>query len=112
MPGRLWAWQPNPWAARGITTRETDVLQLVAEGLASRQIAAQLRGSPQTVEKHVEKLLRKTGARSRNRRLAVRLSASIFACKPAARPADPAERDDITRSRGPHGQTRYSEDRR
>jgi DNA-binding CsgD family transcriptional regulator len=57
--------RPNPWAAAGITSREADVLRLVTDGLANKQIAARLRLSPRTVEKHVESLLRKTGARSR-----------------------------------------------
>jgi DNA-binding NarL/FixJ family response regulator len=41
------------------------VLRLIAGGLANKQIAARLGLSPRTVEKHVESLLRKTGARSR-----------------------------------------------
>ena len=41
------------------------MLRLVADGLANKQIATRLRLSPRTVEKHVESLLRKTGARSR-----------------------------------------------
>jgi DNA-binding CsgD family transcriptional regulator len=57
--------RPNPWVAAGITAREADVLRLVAGGLANKQIAARLQLSPRTVEKHVESLLRKTGARSR-----------------------------------------------
>jgi DNA-binding CsgD family transcriptional regulator/tetratricopeptide (TPR) repeat protein len=57
--------QPNPWASAGITDREADVLRLVAEGLTNKQIAARLNLSPRTVEKHVESLLRKTGAPSR-----------------------------------------------
>jgi DNA-binding CsgD family transcriptional regulator len=57
--------QPNPWVAAGITAREADVLRLVVGGLANKQIAVQLHVSPRTVEKHVESLLRKTGARSR-----------------------------------------------
>lgn len=55
----------NPWAAEGITDREADVLRLVIDGLANKQIAAALGLSPRTVEKHVESLLRKAGARSR-----------------------------------------------
>jgi DNA-binding CsgD family transcriptional regulator len=70
--------QPNPWAAAGITAREADVLRLVADGLANKQIAAQLHLSPRTVEKHVESLLRKTGARSRTGLVAA-------ASQPAAR---------------------------
>jgi DNA-binding NarL/FixJ family response regulator len=49
--------------AAGITAREADVLRLVAGGLANKQIAVGLHLSPRTVEKHVESLLRKTGAR-------------------------------------------------
>lgn len=56
---------PNPWAAQGVTDREADVLRLVIDGLANKEIAAALRLSPRTVEKHVENLLRKTGTRSR-----------------------------------------------
>jgi DNA-binding CsgD family transcriptional regulator len=56
---------PNPWAGRGVTDREADVLRLVIAGLANKEIAAALRLSPRTVEKHVENLLRKTGAHSR-----------------------------------------------
>ena len=63
--------QPNPWVAAGITAREADVLRLVADGLANKQIAARLHLSPRTVEKHVESLLRKTGARSRTGLVAV-----------------------------------------
>ncbi len=56
---------PNPWAGEGVTNREADVLRLVIVGLANKEIAAALRLSPRTVEKHVENLLRKTGAHSR-----------------------------------------------
>jgi DNA-binding CsgD family transcriptional regulator len=56
---------PNPWAGEGVTDREADVLRLVIAGRANKEIAAALRLSPRTVEKHVENLLRKTGARSR-----------------------------------------------
>lgn len=55
----------------GITVREQEVLALIAGGLSNKEIAATLRVSPRTVEKHVESLLRKTGTRSRTQ-LAVR----------------------------------------
>ncbi len=57
--------EPNPWSAAGVTGRESDVLRLIGEGLANKQIAVRLHLSPRTVEKHVESLLRKTGSRSR-----------------------------------------------
>jgi DNA-binding CsgD family transcriptional regulator len=55
----------NPWASEGVTDREADVLRLVIDGMANKEIAAALLLSPRTVEKHVESLLRKTGTRSR-----------------------------------------------
>jgi len=49
----------------GITAREAEILELVAAGLANKEIAARLHLSHRTVEKHVESLLRKTCATSR-----------------------------------------------
>ena len=43
-----------------LTTRETDVLALLAEGLTNKEIAGRLYLSPRTVEKHVERILAKT----------------------------------------------------
>jgi len=51
--------------AGAITLREREVLGLVAEGLPNRSIAARLYLSPRTVEKHVERLLAKTGTANR-----------------------------------------------
>lgn len=42
-----------------LTNREEEVLQLIAEGLANKQIAAELRISIKTVEKHRQNLMRK-----------------------------------------------------
>jgi DNA-binding CsgD family transcriptional regulator len=62
---------PRRWAGLGITAREADVLDLVVQGLANKEIASTLLLSPRTVEKHVESLLRKFGARSRTHLVAV-----------------------------------------
>jgi DNA-binding CsgD family transcriptional regulator len=45
----------------GVTVRELEVLELVAQRLGNREIAARLFLSPRTVEKHVASLLLKTG---------------------------------------------------
>ena len=42
-----------------LTSREAEILQLVAEGNSSKQIAVELSISPKTVEKHREQLMRK-----------------------------------------------------
>jgi DNA-binding NarL/FixJ family response regulator len=53
------------FAELGISRRESDVLGLVRDGLANKEIAERLYLSPRTVEKHIESLLRKTSSRSR-----------------------------------------------
>jgi DNA-binding NarL/FixJ family response regulator len=55
VPGRL--------LALGVTEREAEVLRLAARGLGNREIAERMFLSPRTVEKHVERLLAKTGLR-------------------------------------------------
>jgi DNA-binding NarL/FixJ family response regulator len=42
-----------------LTDRETEVLQMVAEGLTSKQVASRLGLSPRTVENHVQSTMRK-----------------------------------------------------
>jgi len=50
---------PPELAALGITSREADVLALVAEGLTNREVGERLFISTRTVDKHVERLLLK-----------------------------------------------------
>ncbi|HEX2273560.1 MAG TPA: AAA family ATPase [Acidimicrobiales bacterium] len=52
-------------ARLGITAREADVLSLVAEGLSNKEIGGRLYLSARTVEKHVERLMLKTGCANR-----------------------------------------------
>jgi DNA-binding NarL/FixJ family response regulator len=49
----------------GLSTRENDVLRMLAEGLTDREIAAALVISPRTVETHVSNVLRKLNVRNR-----------------------------------------------
>lgn len=49
----------------GLTARETEVLGLLAEGLANKQIARELSISPKTVGNHVEHVYSKLGVSSR-----------------------------------------------
>jgi DNA-binding CsgD family transcriptional regulator len=64
----------NLWPEAGLTGREADVLALLVQGLANKEIAGRLGVSPRTVEKHVESVLRKTGAKSRTELIAAALS--------------------------------------
>jgi NarL family two-component system response regulator LiaR len=54
-----------PAPAEPLTERETDVLRLLARGLANKEIALQLGISEQTVKSHVRNLLNKLGVASR-----------------------------------------------
>ena len=51
--------------AYGLTFRELTVLHLASSGRADKEIAATLGISPQTVNKHVQRILHKMGASSR-----------------------------------------------
>lgn len=58
----------------GLTAREVDVLQLVARGLSSKDIARELVISPKTARNHIEHIYVKIGVSSR-------VEASLFAIK-------------------------------
>lgn len=58
-------------AAHGPTAREKEVLQLISDGLANREIGERLFLSEETVKSHVRHLLAKLQARSRAHAVAV-----------------------------------------
>ena len=57
--------RPRTSHALGISTREIDVVRLVAEGLSNKEIAKRLHVSVRTVETHVRHILTKTGLDNR-----------------------------------------------
>ena len=54
-----------------LTPRENDVFRLLAEGLEQNRIATILAISPRTVATHIERILRKVGAKSRAHAVAI-----------------------------------------
>jgi DNA-binding CsgD family transcriptional regulator len=67
VPRRRQGSTPVPYQLRalGVTGREVEVLELVADGLTNREVAARLYLSPKTVDRHVSNLFDRTGRRSR-----------------------------------------------
>lgn len=57
---------PPDLRSMGVTSRELEVLRLLAEGAANKDIASRLYLSPRTVERHVANLSVKTGASRRS----------------------------------------------
>jgi NarL family two-component system response regulator LiaR len=55
----------TPERTEALTDRETDVLHLLAEGLANKEIAQELRIGEKTVKTHVSSILAKLGVQSR-----------------------------------------------
>ena len=60
-----------------LTPRETEVLTLVAEGHAIRQIARELGISTSTVKNHVERIPAKLGASDRTRAVVMALEMGL-----------------------------------
>jgi DNA-binding CsgD family transcriptional regulator/tetratricopeptide (TPR) repeat protein len=61
-----------------LTTRELDVLALVADGLSNSEIATHLFLSPRTVDHHVSAILRKLGVPTRGRAIAAASATGIL----------------------------------
>jgi DNA-binding NarL/FixJ family response regulator len=56
---------PDPIAALGLTTREVEVLRLLAGGRSNKQIGEALFISPDTVRRHLTNIYTKLGVTSR-----------------------------------------------
>ena len=72
---RLTTAADNPY---GVTSREAEVLRLVAEGLTDRAIGGRLFISHRTVERHVSNLLAKLGAERRSELVATAIREGLL----------------------------------
>lgn len=66
-------------AALGITPRELEVLQLIAEGLSTKEMAGRLFVSENTVKTHISRVLDKLGASRRTQAVQVAKRQGIIA---------------------------------
>lgn len=48
-----------------VTAREREILELVAQGLSTKEIASEVSIAPRTVDRHIENARLKLGARNR-----------------------------------------------
>ncbi|MFE9373736.1 ATP-binding protein [Streptomyces sp. NPDC006711] len=79
-------------AQDGLTEREREVLQLLADGLTNRRIAARLHISPSTAGVHVSHILTKLNAATRTEAASIAFQQGLAAPPPQPRHADGAER--------------------
>jgi DNA-binding CsgD family transcriptional regulator len=89
--GRGAATVPPQLADLGVTSREVDVLCLVATGLSNREIAERLYVSPATVKTHVSRLLDKTGHGSRAQLVAMAVAVGLGVAPAPASATPPGE---------------------
>ena len=66
-------------AALGLTPRELEVLQLIAEGLSTREMAERLFVSENTVKTHISRVLDKLGASRRTQAVQLAKSQGVIA---------------------------------
>jgi DNA-binding CsgD family transcriptional regulator len=69
----------------GLTAKEFEVLQLLAQGCSSAQVARRLHRSPKTVDHHVGSLLQKLGVHSRAEAVAAAYAQGMISATPITR---------------------------
>jgi DNA-binding NarL/FixJ family response regulator len=67
-----------PRAQNALTTREAEVLRLVAQGYSSKEVGKQLFLSPSTVNHHIQSIFNKLGVDTRAQAVAVAAQRSLL----------------------------------
>ncbi|HYO38112.1 MAG TPA: response regulator transcription factor [Nocardioidaceae bacterium] len=70
--------EPPPDAVQSLTSREVDVLRLIAAGMSNAEIGRELFISDTTVKTHVTRLLQKLGLRDRAQAIVMAYQCSLF----------------------------------
>ena len=70
-------------AAESLTERETDVLRLLAQGMANKEIARELGIGEKTVKTHVSSILAKLGLQSRTQAALHAMNAGLVEVPPS-----------------------------
>lgn len=76
---------PSSGRSSSLTSRELDVLQLLADGLSTRDVAAHLHLSVNTIRNHVARTLPKLGAHSRLDAVRAGVERGLIRLDPSAR---------------------------
>jgi DNA-binding CsgD family transcriptional regulator len=90
----------------GLTTREVEVLGLLADGLSYAEVADRLIVSQKTVGHHVSSVLRKLGEPTRSRAVAAALRRGIISAKLGQTPDVPPARTEVCCACGQAGPRR------
>ena len=76
MSGGVMAWSIA--GPRGLTNREQQVLELVADGYSAKQIASRIGIAPRTVEGHIETVRLKMRARNKTHLIVQAVQAGVL----------------------------------
>ena len=79
--GRVHSFRPSVTASSfrlNLTSRETEVLQLIADGFLNKQIAQRLYVSPETVKSCIDNIRFKLDARNRTHAASIGLRAGLI----------------------------------
>ncbi len=84
----------TPESTEALTERETDVLQLLAQGYSNKQIAHSLNNTEKTIKTHVSRILSKLGVQSRTQATLYAIRTGLVSPGSVKKPEEPEETPD------------------